>query len=228
MNQFPEEDEHVTAFCAKLIAEQSLPKNEYKRYFEKESFSQKVDAHLSQVGMELLTHVYSDYYVVGLKRTYETALEKKGEYYSNNLGMSRNTMALLTIVWCLLILPKREKQTQKQQLSQLRFLRDTPRPLRKEEEISIPEEQFKLEYSDIFGKKSKVKFGTALNELVRLNFLKKRIKNSVTHLVEGPLLDTLIDYKDMMDHIEQGMFEDLPKHIHPEIVQISSEENPET
>lgn len=220
MSQFPEEDDDVRAFCAALIAEQVLPKKEYEKKFRKESFTQKVTEHLDKVGMELLSHLYSDYYVIGLKQRYESVLEKNGEFHSNNLGISRSAMAILTIVWCLFILPKREKQTQKQAYAQLKFLRDEPRPLRDEDKIVIPEEQFKLEYSDIFGKKSKIKFDTALSELVRFGFLKRHNKQ----LKEGPLLDSLIDYKNMMDHIENGMFEDLPEKIKPEIVQLEKAE----
>ena len=221
MINFQEEDDKVKAFCAKLIAEQTLLVKQYKKEFEKDSFRLKVDKNLDAVGMELLTHIYSEYYSIALKQDFESVLEKDGEFYSNNLGMSRGAMALLSILWCMLILPKREKQTQKQQSLQMKFLRSTPRPLNKEEQIYVSEDLFTLEYSQqLFGKGSKMRFGGALNEIVRLGFVRRYNKR----LYEGALLDTLIDYGDVMDHIESGLFQDIAEKVKTDLVQIETTE----
>ena len=63
-----------------------------------------------------------------------------------------------------------------------------------------------MDYADLFGKRSKGAMTESLNELVALGFLIRKDKK----LYEGPLLDSLIDYTEMVEHIQAGLLEQLP------------------
>ena len=59
-------------------------------------------------------NVYASYIAVRVMRELETLFEDgKGSYWSNNIGLSGGRM-LLTILWSLLILPKRQRQQQRE------------------------------------------------------------------------------------------------------------------
>jgi hypothetical protein len=218
--QFLDIKKQARLFCADIISRQVILKKEAKD-LQDEEFRRLVENHLEMVGLELIDNIYADYYAIAVKKEYELILEdqKSGEYHSNNQQMNKGSMALLTILWALLILPKRERQTADIERipSQINFIRSEKRPIPKGIEVYVQEETFRLEYGHIFGKRNKSRFSECLNELVRLNLIKRKTMKSKfndemeTRLIEGPLLDTLIDYKEMIENIKDGLLVDLPK-----------------
>jgi hypothetical protein len=225
MIEFSDLEAKAEAYAANLIAKQYVRKKEAKDLLD-ESFRKLVENRLSKVGLELIDNIYSEFFVIGLKKENEFILEdeQSGEFYSNNLRMSKGAMALLAIVWSLLILPKRERQTSGEQRipKQIKAFDNIPRPIPKNlESDGIPEDLFRLEFKDLFGKNSKTEFGRNLNELVRLGFLKRRDQK----LYEGPLLDTLVDYSEMSENIQHGLLEKLPEMLKTDLVRMEMKES---
>jgi hypothetical protein len=215
--RYAKTEQEVAAFCAELISRQVMLKRDCES-LQNEEFRTLVEKQLAGVGMQLIDNIYSDYFAVSLKREYEQVIDdpKKTESASNNLGFNASTSALLSIVWALLILPKREKQSNEANRipDQLNFVEKKRRPIPINSEIFLLEENFRLEFGHIFGKRNKQKFTESLNDLVRAGFLKRRtLKGNTelaeTRLYEGPLLDTLIDYSEMVEHIRSGLLENL-------------------
>ncbi|MBI3327105.1 MAG: hypothetical protein HYZ81_10455 [Nitrospinae bacterium] len=108
------EGDAVRVLVCRFLAHQALPRTDelVRRLLLDAPFREAVDAALGQVGLELAENVYADFVSVRVARDLETPVfeDGQGSYWSNNVGLSPGAMALLTILWSLLILPKRQRQ----------------------------------------------------------------------------------------------------------------------
>src|SRR5262247_685723 len=106
----------VRVLVCRLLAHQALPRTDalVRRLLIDAPFREAVEGALRQVGLELAENVYASHIAVRVTRELETPVfeDGKGSYWSNNIGLSGGAMALLTILWSLLILPKRQRQQQ--------------------------------------------------------------------------------------------------------------------
>src|SRR6185436_15579918 len=98
---------------ARLIAHLVLPREDtlVRRTLTDEAFRQELDTRLAACGLRLLENPYAAHVAIGLKQEVEEPVFGKSDsWLSNNLGLGRDAIALLVVVWALIILPKRERQ----------------------------------------------------------------------------------------------------------------------
>ena len=140
-------------------------------------------------------------------------------WLSNNMGLPRDAVALLVVLWALIILPKRERQIARSESvgdSQTDMF-GAAKPITHGEEVAlgVPEDAV---YAD-FGKKlgGKMRFSTNIVQLARLGFIVRRNKM----VYEGPLLDLVIDYSKLAPRIINGALADVLKlsgiEVHEEV-----------
>ena len=204
--------DHAARLIARLLALRYLPREdkEVRRLLVDASFRDEVDQRLAASGLRLLAHPFSAYVGVALTRECESAVfEQNDAWQSSNLGLPKDAVALLVILWALIILPKRERQlsgeaAQKEEQTEM-FETVKLTPLAHEASRGISQSVLLEDYGKLLGGKTRVQF--VLPQLSRLGFIE--LKNKMIH--EGPLLDLAFDYAEMAPRILQGALSDLLK-----------------
>ncbi|MBK9160423.1 MAG: hypothetical protein IPM27_02475 [Nitrosomonadales bacterium] len=198
---------------ARLLAMRYLPREdaEVRRLLIDSSFRDEVDQRLATCGMRLLSQPFAAHVGIALTRDIESAVfEQHDTWQASNIGLPKDAVALLVILWALIILPKRERQlageaAQQESQSEL-FETVKLTPLAHEASRGIAENILLEDYGKLLGGKTRLeKF--ALAPLSRLGFIER--KNKVIH--EGPLLDLAFDYAEMAPRILNGALADLLK-----------------
>jgi len=198
---------------ARLLALRYLPREdaEIRRLLVDGSFREEVEQRLATCGMRLLAQPFAAYVGIALTRDTESAVfEQNDTWQASNIGLPKDAVALLVILWALIILPKRERQlsgeaTQKEEQSEM-FETVKLTPLAHEASRGIAENVLLEDYGKLLGGKARLQ-QFALPQLSRLGFIER--KNKVIH--EGPLLDLAFDYAEMAPRILQGALSDLLK-----------------
>ncbi|MDH4216611.1 MAG: hypothetical protein OEV23_06940, partial [Gallionella sp.] len=135
--------------------------------------------------------------------------EQNDTWQASNVGLPKDAVALLVILWSLIILPKRERQlageAAQQETQSEMFETVKLTPLAHEASRGIAENILLEDYGKLLGGKARIQF--ALPQLSRLGFIERR--NKIIH--EGPLLDLAFDYAEMAPRILQGALADLLK-----------------
>jgi hypothetical protein len=196
----PSEIDAVRVLVCRLLAHQTLPRTDelVRRLFVDASYREGVESALGQVGLELAENVYAPYVAVRVARALETPVfeDGRGSYWSNNVGLSGGAMALLTILWSLLILPKRQRQQEVQ--SEAGDLGHPPSVRAADLDIAVERKTLEADFGHLFG--SQIRFHGYLSELKRRGFVQER--RGKIH--EGPLLDVLVDYSTLAPRILEG------------------------
>jgi hypothetical protein len=194
------ETDAVRVLVCRLLAHQTLPRTDelVRRLFVDAAYREGVESALRQVGLELAENVYASYIAVRVTRELETPVfeDGKGSYWSNNIGLSGGGMALLTILWSLLILPKRQRQQQHESEAGEIGSRTSVRAA--DPEVMVERKTLEADFGHLFG--SQIRFHGYLSELKRRGFIQER-RGRIT---EGPLLDVLIDYSTLAPRIIEG------------------------
>jgi hypothetical protein len=194
------ETDAVRVLVCRLLAHQTLPRTDelVRRLFVDAAYREGVESALRQVGLELAENVYASYIAVRVARELETPVfeDGKGSYWSNNIGLSGGGMALLTILWSLLILPKRQRQQQRE--GDIGENSQQPPVRAADPEVMVERKTLEADFGHLFG--SQIRFHGYLSELKRRGFIQER-RGKIT---EGPLLDVLIDYSTLAPRIIEG------------------------
>lgn len=198
---------------ARLLALRYLPREdaEVRRLLVDAGFRDEVDQRLAASGLRLLAHPFAAHVGIALARECESAVfEQHDTWQASNVGLPKDAVALLVILWALIILPKRERQLSKEaaQSEAQTEMFDTMKltPLAHEASRGIPENVLLEDYAKLLGGKARLQ-QFALPQLSRLGFIER--KNKVIN--EGPLLDLAFDYAEMAPRILQGALADLLK-----------------
>jgi hypothetical protein len=194
------ETDAVRVLVCRLLAHQTLPRTDelVRRLFVDAAYREGVEGALRQVGLELAENVYAPYVALRVTRELETPVfeDGRGSYWSNNVGLSGGGMALLTILWSLLILPKRQRQ---QEGPEDPGDQGHPPAVRANDpDIAVERKTLEADFGHLFG--SQIRFHGYLSELKRRGFIHER-RGKIT---EGPLLDVLIDYSTLAPRILEG------------------------
>ena len=174
-----------------------------------EAFRHELDSRLEACGLVLLDNPYAGHIAVGLQRRMEGPVFGGDEAWgSNNLGLDRDAVALLVILWALLVLPKRQRQIERKQRDEARdqtemFAEDKPLPRGPEVAGSVRERTLIADFGDKLGKATRIKIN--LGQLARLGFIVRRQEE----IHEGPLLDLALDYNRMAGRVLDGALSDL-------------------
>ncbi|XZG70325.1 hypothetical protein ACTSKR_00290 [Chitinibacteraceae bacterium HSL-7] len=205
-------DQALNILVARLLAQRFIPRKDplARRALIDEGFRELLENRLADCGLQLLENPYAEYIAVGLLPEMEDWVFGEGEnWLSNNMGLSRDAIALLVVLWALIILPKRERQIMRASSAgdtqSDMFSAEKPIVFGDDIVPAVPEDAV---YAD-FGKKlgGRARFGINLGQLAKLGFVVRR--NKVIH--EGPLLDLMIDYSKLAPRIINGALADVLK-----------------
>ncbi|MGV7207932.1 hypothetical protein ACLB1G_08750 [Oxalobacteraceae bacterium A2-2] len=196
---------------ARLLTHQTLRRDDklVKRVLSDEQFRSDVDARLLATGMRLVDNVYADHVTLALTRTIEPKIfGAKDIWQNNNFGLSRDGVALLVVLWAQIILPKRERQETHQHADDQQndmFGVERPLPRAEDTSIGIPYKALLADFGDKLGKKTRLDMNLGI--LSKLGFIERR--GDV--ILEGPLLDLLMDTDLLKERILNGALADVFK-----------------
>jgi hypothetical protein len=211
---------------ARLLTHQTLAREDklVKRALSDEIFRADVDTRLAACGMKLLDNVYADFVTLALAREVEPKVFGAREVWqNNNMGLARDGVALLVVLWALIILPKRERQEAHHDAEQDQddmFGKDKPLPRAEEASIGISYRALLSDFGDKLGKKTRMDMN--LGQLNKLGFIERR----GDIIVEGPLLDLMMDTDVLKERVVNGALADIFKRA-PQEAEILSFPQPE-
>ncbi len=200
----------ITSLTARLLAHRWLPRNDaqVRRALVDEAFRHEIEARLAGVGLELLDNPFAEHVAVGLKIDVHEAVFGGRDYQASTMGLTRDEIALLIVIWALIILPKRERQlgrrTREDDGQNDMFGQEKPIVHGEEVSGAVSEASLLADFGTQLGGRTKIR-NFALGKLARLGFIERR----GGYIVEGPLLDVLLDYRVLADRIINGTLADV-------------------
>ena len=199
-------EHELKTLTARLLAQRWLPRSDrlVRRALVDETFRLELDRRLAEVGLRLLDNPYAAHIGVALQPELAEPVFGAGrEYAASNLGLNRDEVALLVIIWSLIVLPKRERQVTRRELVDdgQTDLFGGDKPVAHGESVSgtLTEASLIADFGPRLGGRTKVR-NFMLGKLARLGFIERR--NGL--ISEGPLLDLALDYRVMADRIIHG------------------------
>lgn len=202
-------DQAIQVLVARLLTQRYIERTDpvAKRVLIDPIFREAVEARLSEVGLVLLENPYAQYIAVALKKELEEFVFAEDDgWLSNNMGLPRDAIALLVVLWALIILPKRERQIARNEaeaVEQIDMFGAEKALAITEISPSISEEALYADFGRELG--GKMRFATNLGHLTRLGFIVRR--NKV--IQEGPLLDLMLDYAILAPRIIEGALKQI-------------------
>lgn len=196
---------------ARLLTHQTLRRDDkmVKRALSDEQFRAEVDKRLLESGLKLLDNVYADHVTIALHRNVEPKIfGAKDIWQNNNFGLTRDGVALLVVLWAQIILPKRERQETHTTVIDDQtdmFDKDAPIPRAEDASIGISYTALLSDFGDKLGKKTRMDMN--LGVLAKLGFIERR--GDV--ILEGPLLDLMMDTDLLKERIINGALADVFK-----------------
>jgi len=189
---------------AQLLTHQTLARENklVKRALTDELFRAEVDNRLAACGMKFVDNVYADNVTLALTRQIEPKIFGSREVWqNNNMGLARDGVALLVVLWAMIILPKRERQEAHQAALEDQedmFGKDKPMPRAEDASMGISYRALLADFGDKLGKKTRMDMN--LGQLAKLGFIERR----GDLISEGPLLDLMMDTDALKDRIING------------------------
>jgi len=224
----------LKTLTARLLAQRWLPRGDrlVRRALVDETFRHELDRRLADVGLRLLDNPYAAHVGVALQPELAEPVFGAGrEYAASNLGLTRDEIALLVILWALIVLPKRERQVTRRELVDdgQSDLFGSDKPVAHGESVSgtLTEASLIADFGPRLGGRTKMR-NFMLGKLARLGFIERR--NGL--ISEGPLLDLALDYRVMADRIIHGTLGEildaaghpLPEHNAFELAEVLPDE----
>ncbi|WP_266183716.1 hypothetical protein [Dyella humicola] len=203
--------DETASLVARLLAQRWLPRDDVqaRKALLDEGFREELDRRLASVGLELREHPYSAYISVAVARSSERhVFGGSDSWISNTLQLDRDAIALLVVLWALIVLPKRQRQLERQQAeadaSQTLMFAEA-KPISRDPSLSpvVAERTLLADFGDRLGGKTRVNFNLGL--LARHGFIVRR----KGELAEGPILDLVFDYERTARRILDGALGDL-------------------
>ena len=203
----------AAVLAAELLARRWLPRQHprVKRALIDADLWQSVQDRLAQVGLKLVDNIHADHVTVALVRGAEHAVFGEGGLDgSNNIDLPRDAVSLLVVLWSLIVLPKRERQAARAAAAEgdgqdEMFRKEKPMPSAASVSPVVSYKALLADFGNQLGKKMRLD-----NNLKRLEvhgFIEKR----GDEIVEGPLLDLLLDYDSLAPRILDGALGDVLK-----------------
>ncbi|WP_039788865.1 hypothetical protein [Herbaspirillum huttiense] len=197
--------------AAELLARRWLPRKHprVRRALVDADLWQALQDRLAQVGLRLVDNIHADHISVALVRPAESAVfGEAGMNANNNLDLPRDAISLLVVLWALIVLPKRERQSARaagddaQQQDEM-FHTDKPMPTAAEVSPVVSYTALLADFGNQLGKKTRM--DTNLRRLEAHGFVVRR----GVDIAEGPLLDLLLDYDALAPRILDGALGDV-------------------
>lgn len=196
---------------ARLLTHQTMRRDErmVRRVLSDDGFRAEVDTALAGCGLKLLDNVYADHVTLALRRDVEPKIfGAKESWQNNNFGLARDGVALLVVLWAQIILPKRERQEAHQHVAQDQsdmFGKEKPLPRAEDTSMGISYKALLADFGDKLGKKTRMDMNLGL--LTRVGFIERR----GDLILEGPLLDLMMDTDVLKERIINGALADVFK-----------------
>ncbi len=203
--------DEIAALIARLLAQRWLPREDAqaRKALLDEGFCEELDRRLAGVGLELREHPYAGHIAVAVARSAERSVFGGNDsWQSNSLQLDRDAIALLVVLWALSVLPKRQRQLERQQAeadaSQAQMFAEG-KPIPRDPALApmIPERTLLADFGDRLGGKTRININ--LGQLARHGFIVRRREG----VAEGPLLDLAFDYERTARRILDGALGDL-------------------
>ena len=213
---------------ARLLTHQTLRRDDkmVKRVLSDDTFRAEVDKRLLESGLKLLDNVYADHVTLALHRAIEPKVfGARDVWQNNNFGLSRDGVALLVVLWAQIILPKRERQETHQHAEDDQndmFGTEKPLPRAEDTSIGIAYKALLADFGDKLGKKTRLDMNLGI--LAKLGFIERR----GDIIVEGPLLDLMMDTDQLKERIINGALADVFKRSPAQIVPVPRTMAPQT
>lgn len=196
----------TASLIARLLAERWLPRDDHavRRVLVDAELRDDLDRRLAAAGLRLLEHPYAAHVAVGIARAQEADVFGHGDAWAaSNLQLSRDTTALLVVLWALLVLSKRQRQiarqdVERQQDQEQMFAELKPVPVGSEIVEPVNERTLLADYGDRLGGKQRIQMN--LGTLNRHGFIVRRKER----IQEGPLLDLAFDYERIAGRVMDG------------------------
>jgi hypothetical protein len=209
--------DETASLVTRLLAQRWLPRDDAqaRKALLDEAFREDLDRRLEAVGLELREHPYAAYIGLAVARKSERAVFGGSDsWISNTMQLDRDGVALLVVIWALIVLPKRQRQVERQEVeaaaSQSQMFAEA-KPIPRDPTISpvIAERTLFADFGDKVG--GKMRFGMLIGTLAKLGFIvRKRGDGPDGRLIaEGPLLDLAFDYERTARRILDGALGDL-------------------
>ena len=199
-------DHELKTLTARLLAQRWLPREDrlVRRALVDDGFRTELDRRLAAIGLQLLDNPYAAHVGVALQAELAEPVFGGGrEYAASNLGLTRDEVALLVVIWALIVLPKRERQLTRRELVDdgQADLFNADKPMGHGEAVSgsLAEAALIADFGPRLGGKTKMRH-FMLGKLARLGFIERRNGQ----ISEGPLLDLALDYRIMAERIING------------------------
>ncbi|WP_243042158.1 hypothetical protein [Dyella sedimenti] len=209
--------DETAALVARLLSQRWLPRDDAqaRKALLDEAFREDLDRRLAAVGLELREHPYAAHIGVAVARGAERhVFGGSDSWISNTLQLDRDAVALLVVLWALIVLPKRQRQLERQRAegdaSQTQMFAEA-KPISRDPSLSpvVAERTLLADFGDRLGGKTRVNFN--LGVLSRHGFIVRR----KGELAEGPLLDLVFDYERTARRILDGALGDLLAGLAP-------------
>ena len=195
---------------AELLTRRWLPRSHprVKRALVDAELFAQVEQRLAQSGLRFMDSIYADHVSVALLPAAQNGvLGEAGLNANNNLELPRDAQALLVVLWALIVLPKRERQTSRVEEADAgqndMFPGAKPLPAARHVSPVLSYKTLLEDYGNQLGKK--VRLDTNLRLLERHGFILRRQDD----IAEGPLLDVLLDYDVLAPRILDGALADV-------------------
>lgn len=202
-------ESEIRTLIAKLMAHQALRRDDplVVRALTDESFRHELELRLKASGMNFLENPYCEFVCLVLASEMEQPVMGGSDaWLSNTVGLGRDGVALLMVLWSLIILPKRQRQIERKVVDEDQdemFAED--KPLEKGSEVSAPVSRNALiaDFGELLGKKTRIDGNLSI--LARHGFIVRQ--RELIH--EGPLLDLALDYNQLAERVLGGALHDL-------------------
>ena len=212
--------DEASLLAAELLARRWLPRKHprVRRALIDADLWQSVQERLAQVGLRLVDNIHADHICVALLRGAETAVfGEAGLDANNNVELPRDAVSLLVLLWSLIVLPKRERQSARAASAEgdsqeEMFSREKPLPSAAEVSPIVSYKALLADFGTQLGKKTRMDGN--LKRLEAHGFILRRGDD----IAEGPLLDLLLDYDSLAPRILDGALGDV-------LARVRSEEN---
>ncbi|SFC71816.1 hypothetical protein SAMN05216344_13423 [Polaromonas sp. OV174] len=206
MNDTPDD---AGLLIAELLSRKYLPRNHprVRRALSDAELFAQVEQRLAQVGLRWLDNIYADHVCLSLLPAAQASvLGESGLNGNNNLDLPRDAVALLVVVWALIVLPKRERQTSRVEPEAPQnemFASSKAMPSARSVSPVLSYKTLLEDYGNQLGKKTRL--DTNLKLLERHGFILRKQDD----IAEGPLLDVLLNYDVLAPRILDGALTDV-------------------
>ncbi|MCX7276895.1 MAG: hypothetical protein NTZ15_06160 [Burkholderiales bacterium] len=201
--------DEAALLVAELLTRRSLPRTHprvRKALVNAELFAQ-VEQRLADIGLRWMDNIYAEHVSLALLPAAQSSvMGEAGLNANNNLELPRDGQALLVVLWALIILPKRERQTSRAPVAETQndmFASSKPLPPVRDVSPVLSYKALLEDYGTQLGKKTRLDGNLKLLE--RHGFILRRQDD----IAEGPLLDVLLDYDIMAPRILDGALADV-------------------